>query len=86
MFATHGGATGSPLLQGGGTKIQGSQENRPERLPCIKNVGLITYERHMPVSYTHLDVYKRHVCVCVCVCDTNLEVMFAYLYLYFITD
>ena len=21
-----------------------------------------------PVSYTHLDVYKRQVCVCVCVC------------------
>ena len=22
----------------------------------------------MSVSYTHLDVYKRQVCVCVCVC------------------
>ena len=27
-----------------------------------------TYNLCTPVSYTHLDVYKRQVCVCVCAC------------------
>ena len=28
-----------------------------------------------PVSYTHLDVYKRQVCVCVCVCVWRLSIL-----------
>ena len=29
---------------------------------------LMVCDKHEPVSYTHLDVYKRQISVCVCVC------------------
>ena len=31
-------------------------------------VLMLFHDRPTAVSYTHLDVYKRQVCVCVCVC------------------
>ena len=35
-----------------------------------------------PVSYTHLDVYKRQVCVCVCVCVSSQFQIFAFIAIY----
>ena len=37
---------------------------------CMKpnNKNIVQQTTPTTVSYTHLDVYKRQVCVCVCVC------------------
>ena len=39
-------------------------------IPFNQTQRLQVFEHYAPnaVSYTHLDVYKRQVCVCVCVC------------------
>ena len=44
------------------TAIKNYKEN------CTKNCHDSTGCDIVSVSYTHLDVYKRQVCVCVCVC------------------
>ena len=42
---------------------------RSQRLGNVQLIGIYTPVRRCPVSYTHLDVYKRQILYCACVCE-----------------